>query len=157
MIKYALTCNKGHGFEAWFTDSGTCDKQLKRGLVTCPHCNSSRVEKALMAPNVSPRTRKKAVASAPRGPAATVQAASPAAMPPSIPKEVLELMRKVRQEVAEKAEYVGSRFADEARKIHYDEAPARGIYGEATAEDAKALMEEGVEFYPLPRLPEDGH
>lgn len=156
MIKYALQCSKGHGFEAWFTDSAACDKQLKRGLVACPSCNGTRIEKALMAPNVSPRTRRKdgGTVAAPQTP---VPAVTPAAIPPQMPKEMLDLMRKVRDEVVAKAEYVGPRFADEARKIHHEETPARGIYGEATAADAKALAEEGVEFYPLPRLPEDNN
>lgn len=159
MIKYSLQCQKGHGFDAWFTNSAACEKQLKRGLVACPSCGGSKVEKTLMAPNISPRTRKKGGGGGGNTMPADdpVPAASPAAMPPQVPREMLELMRKVRDEVVAKADYVGPRFADEARKIHHEEAPARGIYGEATADEAKALIEDGVEFYPLPRLPEDNN
>jgi len=158
MIKYALQCQKGHGFEAWFTSSTAYDKQAGRGQIACPRCGSTKVEKALMAPNVSPRTRRKGTDAARVKPASKpVPAATPAAMPPEIPREVIDLMRKVRSEVVAKADYVGPRFAEEARKIHHEETPARGIYGEATAEDAKALVEEGIEFYPLPTLPEDNN
>lgn len=157
MIKYSLRCTKGHAFEAWFTNSAACDKQLKRDLVACPRCGDTKIEKGMMAPNVSPRTRKKGGGDERAAPAKPVPAASPTAMPPQVPAEILDLMRKVRAEVVAKADYVGPRFAEEARKIHHEETPARGIYGEATAEEAKSLVEDGVEFYPLPRLPEDSN
>ena len=158
MIKYSVQCQKGHGFEAWFQNSDAFDKQAKRGLVVCPDGGSVKVTKALMAPNVSAKTRKKG--SAPgagivrddAGASASQRVATPdVAMPP----EMAELMRKIRREVVEKAEYVGPKFAEEARKMHFDEAPERGIYGEASLDEVKALHEDGIGVLPLPVLPED--
>jgi hypothetical protein len=146
MIRYALRCRKGHEFEAWFKSSDAFDQQAKTGKVLCAVCGSKKVEKALMAPSVS--TRKKAE------PVAVAQT-PPGDKQSEIRREMMALMRKLRAEVEANAEYVGPQFADEARKIHHEESPARGIYGEATAEDVKALKEEGIEFYPLPALPED--
>ena len=163
MIKYAVQCQKGHGFEAWFQNSGACDTQIKRGLVACPDCGSIKVAKALMAPNVSARTRKKgqtepvarpaearAVAMAP----ATQKVATPAV---AMPAELVDMMRRIRREVEAKAENVGKNFAEEARKIHYEEAPERGIYGEASLDDVRALADEGISVLPLPVLPEDAN
>lgn len=146
MIRYALRCKKGHEFDAWFKSSDAFDEQAKSGKVTCAVCGSKKVEKALMAPSVATRakTEKIPVAQAPHDSKQEV-----------IRREMMTLMRKLRTEVEANAEYVGTQFADEARKIHYEEAPARGIYGEATPEDARALKEEGIEFYPLPSIPED--
>ena len=161
MIKYSVQCQKGHGFEAWFQNSAAFDTQVKRGLVACPDCGSIKVQKALMAPNVSTRSRRKgrtepaATAGREVAPAtATRRVASPAV---AIPPEMAELMRKIRAEVEAKAEYVGPKFAEEARRIHYDEAPERGIYGEATLDDVRELHEEGIGCLPLPVLPEDRH
>ncbi len=152
MIRYQLQCEAEHVFEAWFGNSAAFDAQAKRGLVACPQCGSSTVEKCIMAPNVGTKANKKADVAA----AQNVKAANPdaAKQTPSY-AELRALMRRMREEVEAKAEYVGPKFAEEARKIHYDETPARGIYGEATADDAQALYEEGVEFYPLPALPEE--
>ena len=164
MIKYAVQCNKGHGFEAWFQNSGAFDTQVKRGLVTCPKCNSIRITKALMAPAVSAKTRRKggdagaAETAARRKTARAVAPAEPqrvATQHPTLTPEFVELLRKVRREVETKSEYVGPRFAEEARKIHYDEAPERGIYGEASLEDVRELHDEGIACLPLPELPED--
>lgn len=142
MIRYQLICEKDHGFEAWFADSAAFDRQKKANQLACPDCGSSRIEKALMAPGIA-----KAGADAPakRG---VFQADTKAA-------EINAAMRKLREHVTANADYVGDRFADEARKIHYDEAEARGIYGETSADEAAALKEEGIEFHPLPVLPED--
>jgi hypothetical protein len=136
MILYKLQCKKGHEFEAWFASSDAFDRQKKRGQLSCPSCGMKSVSKALMAPNVAPRSRRKTAPERPQ--------------PTGPPK-----LRKLRAEVEAKSEYVGPRFPEEARKIHYEEVPARGIHGEATAEEAKALKDEGIEFYPLPILPED--
>ncbi len=162
MIKYSVQCAKGHGFEAWFQNSGAFDTQTKRGLVSCPKCSSVKITKALMAPNVSASTRKKGVnADAnPRRKFASTEVATPtptaAALPERLmPPEVLELMRKIRKEVEAKAENVGTNFAEEARKMHYNEAPERGIYGQASLDDVKALHEEGIDCLPLPVLPEE--
>ena len=152
MIRYQLRCEAKHVFEAWFGNSAAYDAQEKRGLVACPQCGSSNVGKSIMAPNIGTKGNKKADVA----PAQSIKAANPdaAKQAPSY-AELRVLMRRMREEVEAKAEYVGPRFAEEARKIHYDETPARGIYGEATADDAQALHEEGVEFYPLPPLPEE--
>ena len=145
MIKYRLQCKKGHEFEGWFSDSATYEKQAKRGLVACPDCGSSKVSKAMMAPSVATRRRE------------------PAPQPPSeadarklaAQKEMLDVMRKVRRHVEANSDYVGPRFAEEARKIHHEETGARSIYGEASLEEAKELVDEGIDVLPLPRLPED--
>jgi hypothetical protein len=157
MILYKLQCKKGHEFEAWFASSGAFDRQKKRGQLSCPNCGTSNVSKALMAPNVTPRSRRKTAAERP--------APTPAPPPTPSPKpetqrvaahsELVAALRKLRAEIESKSEYVGPRFPEEARKIHYEEVPARGIHGEATAEEVKQLREEGIEFYPLPILPED--
>ena len=170
MIKYSVQCPDEHSFEAWFPNSAAFDIQVKRGLVTCPACGSVRISKSLMAPNVSVKTRRKgsvlrgkvrdavAPADPPGSSAPAPDTPRSVAVPsPSMPPAMLEIMRKIRQEVEAKAEYVGPRFADEARKMHYDEAPERGIYGEVSATEVKALHEEGIDCLPLPELPEDRH
>lgn len=159
MIKYALACNKGHRFDGWFASGDAYDKQAKRKLVACPTCGSADVQKALMAPGIAgTRQNKQVDAPTPRQRRVKAQATAPELMATQLPAEqkaLLDAMRQLRKEVAANAEYVGPKFADEARKIHHDEAPARGIYGEATPDEAKALHEEGVTVYPLPVLPED--
>lgn len=150
MIKYRLQCKKGHEFESWFSDSAGYEKQAKRGLVSCPECGSTKVSKTLMAPSVSTRGRSRDIEPAP-----APQLTEGDAKRLAIQKEMLEVMRKVRRHVEENAEYVGPRFAEEARKIHHEESEARGIYGEASLEEAKELAEEGIDLLPLPRLPED--
>ena len=150
MILYSLKCKKGHEFEAWFASSGAFDTQEKRGQLSCPVCATNKVGKALMAPRVAkraarPRPVKKGEAPQQRGETQRLAAHG----------ELAAAMRKLRAEVEANSEYVGPRFCEEARKIHHEEAPARGIHGEATAEEAKALREEGIEFFPLPVLPEE--
>ncbi len=147
MIRYRLKCPKKHEFEAWFKSSTDYDSQAKRRLVSCPSCGSVKITKALMAPNVS---TKKGKASA------EMTIANPeAANSTDKQREMMALMRKLRAEVEKNAEYVGPRFAEEARKMHSEEIETRGIYGEATADEAQALADDGIDFYPLPRLPED--
>ncbi|WP_088348452.1 MULTISPECIES: DUF1178 family protein [Rhodomicrobium] len=142
MIKYSLQCAEGHQFEAWFSNSAAYDAQAKAGQIVCPACGTTDVRKALMAPAVRSSRSREAVARP--GPAAEGPAG-----------EAIELMRKLREHVTRNAEYVGPRFADEAMKIHNEEAEQRGIYGEASEREVKLLREEGVEFYPMPVLPED--
>lgn len=115
MIQYTLTCDARHSFDAWFKNAKAYDDQAARGILTCPICNSTKIEKALMAPAVS--TSKDKV--------------SLSAGHPDHAK-YLEALRALRQKMTESADYVGDKFAEEARKIHYDETEARGIYGEAT-------------------------
>jgi hypothetical protein len=151
MILYRLKCKKGHEFEAWFASSGAYDAQEKRGLLSCPVCSTHKVGKALMAPRVAKPARSR--------PAKTAEGEAPPRQPDTqrlaAHGELAAAMRKLRAEVEAKSEYVGPRFSEEARKIHHEEAPARGIHGEATAEEAKALREDGIEFFPLPVLPEE--
>jgi hypothetical protein len=151
MILYKLQCKKGHEFEAWFASSDAFDRQKKRGQLSCPSCGMKSVSKALMAPNVAPRSGRK---TAPERPQPTGPP-KPETQRVAAHSELVAALRKLRAEVEAKSEYVGPRFPEEARKIHYEEVPARGIHGEATAEEAKALKDEGIEFYPLPILPED--
>lgn len=149
MIRYQLQCPTDHTFEAWFGSSQAYDRQAKRGLVTCPRCGSTKIEKCIMAPNIGAKGNK--TDDTPIVKAVNTDAAQQA---PSM-SELRALMRRMRREVEEKAEYVGPNFAEEARKIHYEETEARGIYGEATMDEARSLHEEGVEFLPLPPMPED--
>jgi hypothetical protein len=133
MIRYQLVCKKEHSFEGWFRDSAAYDQQAKKKLVTCPTCGTTKVEKAPMAPAVSKK-------------AELAEAAQKA-------KAMKEFVLNVRKHVEENAEYVGNRFPTEARAIHYGDAEERQIYGEATAKDAKDLIEEGIPVAPLPSLP----
>ena len=144
MIRYALTCENGHRFESWFGDSQAYDTLRAADAVLCPECGSAAVEKALMTPQVSTARKKEAKKD-------KVRLAANHAMR----AEAMAAMRKIRDHVTQNADYVGDKFPEEARKIHYEEAEKRGIYGEATADEAKALDEEGIEFHPLPMLPED--
>ena len=154
MIRYQLQCEEEHGFEAWFRNSEVFDQQVKRKQVTCPDCGSTKVSKAIMAPNVGVKANKKStlpVPTAPAGPA-------PEPADPRIAearREVMAAMRKLRKSVEDNAEYVGPKFAEEARRIHYKEAEEKGIYGEASTDEVKELTEEGIDIYPLPVLPED--
>lgn len=153
MIRYRLACDKGHAFDAWFASGEAYDKLARRKRVVCETCGSTKVEKALMAPSVRPSDRE-----APRpGAAEPPPSAAPVAMMPAPTPEqgaLIEQMRALRDAVKKQGEYVGKRFPEEARKIHHEESPARGIYGEASPEEAKALIEEGIEILPLPVLPE---
>lgn len=147
MIRYDLICDKGHEFDGWFRDSAAFDSQAKRHLVSCTRCGSSQVSKQLMAPGIPVKSNRKAEAP---------QKMLAGAVDPHTGK-MLQMMREVRRNIEENSEYVGDRFAEEARKIHYSESKKRGIYGEAKPEDAKALIEEGIEVHPLPMLPEDSN
>ena len=147
MIRYDLICDKGHGFDGWFRDSDAYDMQAERGLVSCSVCGSEKIQKQLMAPGIPAKSNRKA-----EGPQKMV--AGP--VDPRL-QMMMDMVREVRKQVEENADYVGDKFAEEARKIHYAEAEKRGIYGEATADEAKALIEEGIDVHALPRLPEDGN
>lgn len=132
MIRYELKCDRKHGFDGWFANSSAYDEQVERGLVTCPSCGSVKISKAPMAPGVT--GTKKSGASR---------------------KERAAALRRVRERVTENADNVGDQFASEARRIHRKETEPRAIYGKASADEAKTLNEEGIEFHPLPNLPED--
>lgn len=162
MIRYALVCDNAHEFESWFASSSSFEEQARRGLVTCPVCDSRHVERAIMAPNVARTDRGPHAVEAP---SETSPAPAPPAPAPVAPaalmgeKEIAlrQMLSELHKHVAENAEHVGPHFADEALKIHHGESDSRPIYGEATQEDARMLHEEGVEFMPLPRLPDAGN
>ncbi len=163
MILYNLVCAKGHEFESWFAGSAAYDRQAKRGLVECPVCGSTKVEKALMTPRLA-RTRKLTpTASETPEPAAASEPVVPAAPEPPAPvavispqeRELRTKLRELREHLVKNAENVGQRFPEEARKMHYGEKEHRSIYGTASPDDAKALHEEGIEFAPLPVLPDE--
>ena len=131
MIVYSLRCDRAHEFEGWFKDSVSFDQQASEGKLVCPVCETRKVQKAPMAPAVS-GTKKKDVASQ------------------SELKKMRQFMTGLRKYVQENAEYVGPKFPEEARKIHFGEMPERHIYGEATIEEAQELIEDGVDVAPLP-------
>jgi hypothetical protein len=149
MIKYALRCEHGHEFESWFADSSAFEKQQKRGLLSCPACDSEKVERAIMAPNVSGARKKDRV------PVSTMPEKAPVAMLSAQEKEIRAKLKELREHITKNADNVGAKFPEEARKMHYGESEPRSIYGEATADDARSLAEEGIEFHPLPVLPDD--
>ena len=156
MIHYALVCEQGHGFESWFQDSTAFDKQAKRGLVTCPHCGSAKVEKAIMAPRLSSSKKRKPPAEAPAPMvAAPTPEKAPVAMISPQEHEFRAKLKELREHLTKNADNVGPKFPEEARKMHYGEIEHRSIYGEASPKDAKDLAEEGIEFHPLPILPEE--
>ena len=154
MIRYTLNCEKGHAFDSWFQDSAAYDKQAKRGLVACPHCGSAKVEKAIMAPRLSGAKKRDTQAEAP-APVAATQEKTPVAMISPQEQELRSKLKELRDHLTKNADHVGPKFPEEARKMHYGEIEHRSIYGEASADDAKALAEEGIEFHPLPILPEE--
>jgi hypothetical protein len=133
MILFKLRCATGHEFEAWFRDGATFDRQNGRKHVTCPDCGDSAIEKAPMAPHVA------------RGPSA-------GAAPPS-PEQVRHMLQQLRRQVEANCEHVGDRFAEEARRIHSGDAPARGIYGDASEQDATELAEDGIPVARIPWVP----
>jgi hypothetical protein len=147
MIRYDLICDKGHEFDGWFRDSTAYDGLAKSGLLACSICSSIKVQKQLMSPGIPAKSNSK------------VDRPQKMMAGPVDPRSqmLLEMMREVRKSVEANAEYVGPKFAEEARRIHYAEADKRGIYGEASTQDAKDLSEEGIDVHPLPRLPEDGN
>ena len=155
MIKYSLICDKEHAFEGWFSSGQDFDAQQKRNLVTCPICESGKIEKSLMAPSIS-TSKSKAVdvpSSEPEPSNDTLQTAAT-----DVPEGFSEAMTKIRElrdYIRANSDDVGAKFPDEARKIHYGDAQKRGIYGQASPQDVKELVEEGVEVMPLPTLPED--
>jgi len=149
VIRYALTCDKRHGFESWFKSSTAYEDQLARGLLVCPVCGSAKVEKAMMAPTVARREPRAAL----RAPAAEDK--SPVALISEHERELRSKLKELRDHLIKNADYVGPQFADEARKMHYGEIEHRSIYGEASPEEATSLLDDGIEFHPLPYLPNE--
>jgi hypothetical protein len=157
MIRYALVCEKGHDFESWFQDSAAYDKQVKRKLVTCPHCGSAKVGKAIMAPRLAGARKRGARAEPAAATPAPENAQEKAAVAMISPQE-LELrgkLKELRDHLTKNADHVGPKFPEEARKMHYGETEHRSIYGEASPDEARRLAEEGIEFHPLPILPDE--
>jgi hypothetical protein len=154
MIRYALTCEHGHSFESWFADSAAYDKQARRRLVTCPQCGSVKVEKAIMAPQLAGAKKRRKATPEPQAAVASGESAPVAMLSPQ-EKELRQKLREIRDHLTKNAEHVGPKFPDEARKMHYGEIEHRSIYGEASPDEAKELAEEGIEFHPLPVLPDE--
>lgn len=159
MIHYQLRCDQAHEFDGWFNGSAGFEMQAARGLIECPTCGGTKVERALMTPAVSKRDRtpvpkSEAEAAAPEP---VAEAAPPPPPGPPMPAQVVALLQRMRAEVEKNCEYVGPQFADEARKIHRGEAEPHGIYGETTPDEAEALADEGIEVQSIPWVrPADG-
>jgi hypothetical protein len=151
MILYNLLCDKDHEFEGWFKDSKAYDRLEKARQVSCPTCGDTKVRKAIMAPRISKGgpTPREAVAPTP--------APAPIPAPPPNPQQQKFMMalREMRKQIEANCDYVGGKFPEEARKIHYGEKEARSIYGEATPDEAKALSEEGIECQQIPWVPRE--
>lgn len=184
MIRFSLQCSDTHRFDGWFRSGDDFLTQQKRGLLACPECGSTTVEKALMTPSVPKKSNQttgtieqsdneQQAAPAPTPPSAP-SAPEPVAVPPApsqnppqtppnplatLPPElrgkVMTAVKEWRDTVIANSEHVGPRFAEEARKIHFNETDKRPIYGEASADEVQELMEDGVPCAPLPILPED--
>jgi hypothetical protein len=145
MIRYNLRCDRGHSFESWFQSSSAYDSQVKRKLVTCAVCGSAKVEKAIMAPQIAGSKK--------RGGPVPADSSMPATMAQE--RELRAELRELHDHLVKNADNVGTRFPKEARKMHYGDIEHRPIYGEASPEEAKSLIEEGVEVGSLPVLPDD--
>ena len=158
MIRYNLVCDRRHEFESWFQDSAAYDKQARRGLVSCPQCGSAKVKKAIMAPRLARKDKSTPIVApveerAPQP--APVETPTPVAIISPQEREFRAKLKELRDHLTANADNVGKKFPEEARKMHYGETEHRSIYGEATPQDAKELHEEGIEFHPLPVLPDD--
>jgi hypothetical protein len=148
VIHYALVCENAHKFEAWFRNAEAYDEQHRRGIVSCPICTSGVVEKALMAPAIGKAAGRVGDKVAP-----PEKVSFSAGHPQHA--QLREALKALRNKVTSEADYVGDKFAEEARKIHFKDVEARGIYGEATPDEVSSLVEDGVDFMPLPNLPEE--
>ena len=152
MIHYELRCNQAHSFDGWFKDSKTFEKQAEMGLVECPECGGTKVERALMAPALSKREGLPVAASAPQAEALPAAAPDKAATG-RVPAQMLALLQRMRAEVERNCDYVGPSFAEEARKMHRGESEPRPIYGETSQEQAESLADEGIEVAKIPWVP----
>ena len=154
MIRYNLRCERGHAFESWFQSSAAYESQEKRKLVNCPACGSAKVERAIMAPQI---VSKKSRDTTPPEPAAATEVTAPASTPLMMAqeRELRAKIKELRDHIVKNADNVGEKFPNEARKMHYGDIEHRPIYGEASPDEARSLIEEGVEVSPLPVLPDD--
>jgi hypothetical protein len=158
MIHYNLRCERGHPFESWFQSSSAYESQERRRLVSCPTCGSAKVERAIMAPQIVSKKGRESTEPAPAPvPAATTEVTNPASTPLLMAqeRELRAKLKELRDHIVKNADNVGERFPNEARKMHYGDIEHRPIYGEASPDEARALIEEGVEVTPLPVLPDD--
>jgi hypothetical protein len=155
VIRYNLICGKQHEFESWFQDSAAYDRQAKRGLISCPLCGSGKVEKAIMAPRLARKDKSTPIVAPTEAPTPASEAPTPVAMISPQEKEFRAKLKELRDHLTANADNVGKKFPEEARKMHYGETEHRSIYGEASPQDAKDLHEEGIEFHPLPVLPDE--
>jgi hypothetical protein len=155
MIRYSLRCEKDHAFESWFQSSSAYDSQVKRKLVTCPACGSAKVEKAIMAPRIVGKKGRESVAPSPAPAPAETPAAESTSLMMAQERELRAKIKELRDHIVKNADNVGERFPNEARAMHYGDKEHRPIYGEASPEEARSLIDEGVEVSPLPTLPED--
>ena len=159
MIHYNLRCKQGHAFESWFQSSSAYESQEKRRLVSCPVCGTSDVERAIMAPRIARKKgRDKTSSEQLPVPAPTAEVIPPSSPTPLLMTQERELrakLKELRDHIVKNADNVGDSFPNEARKMHYGDIEHRPIYGEASPDEAKALIDEGVEVMPLPTLPDD--
>ncbi|WP_369719839.1 DUF1178 family protein [Bradyrhizobium sp. LLZ17] len=162
MIRYALHCDRDHAFESWFQSSAAYDSQVKRKLVTCPACGSAKIEKAIMAPRIVGKKGRGRATPPPEPATTTTTPPTPEAAPSGSTSLLMAQERELRSKLKElcdhivkNADNVGERFANEARAMHYGDKEHRPIYGEASPDEAKSLIDEGIEVSPLPTLPED--
>lgn len=142
MIRYSLVCEQAHGFEGWFSSSADFDQQRETGYLTCPVCGSPDITKELMAPSVATGRKKDA---------------SHALAVNQAQQQAMQQLKEAVATIKANSEDVGTRFPEEARKIHYGEADARGIIGQASVNEVKSLLDEGIAISPLPALPDDAN
>ena len=154
MIHYNLRCKRGHTFESWFQSSAAYEAQEKRKLVSCPICGSAEVERAIMAPQIVSKKRRESTVPAPP-PSTEVVATTSTPLLMAQERELRAKLKELRDHIVKSADNVGERFPVEARKMHYGDIEHRPIYGEASPDEARALIDEGVEVTPLPILPDD--
>ena len=157
MIHYRLRCAKGHSFESWFQSSSAYEAQEARNLVDCPICGSTKVERDIMAPQIVSKKGREGARNAPAAevasPDVTATESTPLLMAQE--RELRAKIKELRDHITKNADNVGERFHNEARKMHYGDIEHRPIYGEASPDEARALIDEGVEVSPLPVLPDD--
>ena len=153
MIRYNLRCERDHAFESWFQSSSAYESQEKRKLVNCPVCGSTKVERAIMAPQIVSKKGRDVPVQAPAAPEVAAPTSTPLMMAQE--RELRAKLKELRDHIVKNADNVGERFPNEARKMHYGDIEHRPIYGEASPEEARSLIEEGVEVSPLPVLPDD--
>ncbi|MEC8426627.1 MAG: DUF1178 family protein [Pseudomonadota bacterium] len=139
MIRYDLVCENEHFFESWFKDSKSYQKQLDANEIVCPVCDSSNISKSLMAPGIPKKTNTK----------------NGNVIANSSSKSINDAIRKIRDEIKKNSEYVGDQFPEEARKIHYNEAEMRSIYGKASKKEITELVDEGIDIIQIPEIPDD--